>query len=98
MPGEGRCEQARDGHVVALALLRERASMPGQVRDLVAGLERHGAERAFERAMVLAAAALEARNEISFLPRHGRALAHRHRKYRLRIPRLFATTAPQPWI
>ena len=46
----------------------------------------------------LGAAALEARNEISFLPRHGRALAHRRRKYRLRMPRLFATTAPQPWI
>ena len=45
--------------MVLLALLRERAGMARQARDLVAGIERHGAQRAFERAMVLAAEDLE---------------------------------------
>src|SRR4051812_42905778 len=59
MPEERGDEQARDGHVVALPLLRQRARMAGQVGDLVARVQRHRAQRAFGRTVVLAAEDLE---------------------------------------
>lgn len=40
----------------------------------------------------LSSVALEARNEISLLPRHARRLAQQHQRDRVPVPRLFATT------
>ena len=39
----------------------------------------------------LSAVALDARNEVSYLPSHARILAERHQRDRITIPRLFAT-------
>ena len=36
--------------------------------------------------------ALDARNEISYLPRHARALAEQRQRDHVAIPRLFVTT------
>lgn len=40
----------------------------------------------------LASVALDARNEVSRLPRHARTLAEQRQRDRVRIPRLFATS------
>lgn len=40
----------------------------------------------------LSAVSLEARNEISLLPRHARSLAEQHRRDHVPIPRLFVTS------
>src|SRR5512145_237786 len=59
VPEEGGDEQARNGNVIAPALLGQAARVPRQAADLVAGIERDGAQRGFGAAVVFAAEDLE---------------------------------------
>lgn len=79
--GERYCSYAK------VCWTRPESYWDGDCAFKIFGGESH---RTLEGAM--SAVAVEARNEITHLPRHARSLADQHRRDRIPIPRLFVTT------
>ena len=67
-------------------------TQPDSYWDADCAFKVFGGERHHSLEGALSAVALDARNEISFLPRHARALADLRQRDRIPIPSLFVTS------